>query len=156
MLARDGRVILVDLALAAPKLAVISKDPDAPGIADLVRGTASFAQVINRDQSSSVHLVTAGTLTDDVQEVLESDKLISALDALARTYDQVILDIGPIERAAESVVRLATRAVLVTPQPDDETTAALRAQLLTAGFQRVSLAVPVASTQDDAVQPAAA
>jgi uncharacterized protein involved in exopolysaccharide biosynthesis/Mrp family chromosome partitioning ATPase len=158
ILARESRVILVDLALAAPKLAAISKDPDAPGIADLVSGTASFAQVINRDRSSRVHVVTAGTLSDDVQEVLESDKLTSALDALARTYDHVILEIGPAERAAESVVRLATQAILITRHPDDETTGALRAQLLAAGFQKVSVAAPPASAaeNDDALQPAAA
>lgn len=155
-LAQQGRVILVDLALGAPKLGAISKDPDAPGIVDLVRGTSSFAQVINRDRASRVHLVTAGTLTEGAQEVLESDKLMSAVDALARTYDQVVLDIGPVERAAESVVRLATRAILVTPRPDDATTAALRAQLLAAGFQQVSVAVPAASAKDDAAQPAAA
>jgi hypothetical protein len=90
--------------------------------------------------------------------VLESDKLASALDALARTYDQVILDIGPIERAGESVVRLATRAVLITPQPDEETTYALRDHLLAAGFAKVSIAKPPAAVTDDdeALHPAAA
>jgi uncharacterized protein involved in exopolysaccharide biosynthesis/Mrp family chromosome partitioning ATPase len=158
ILAREGRVVLVDLALDAPKLAAISKDPEAPGIVDLVRGTATFAHVINRDRSSRVHLVTAGTLLDDAQEVLESDKLDSALDALERTYDHVILDIGPIERAAESVVRLATRAILITQQPDDDAAATLRDQLLAAGFQKVSIAKPPASRSenDDALHPAAA
>jgi uncharacterized protein involved in exopolysaccharide biosynthesis/Mrp family chromosome partitioning ATPase len=158
ILAREGRVVLVDLALDAPKLAAISKDPESPGIADLVRGTASFANVINRDRSSRVHLVTAGTLLNDAQDVLESDKLASALDALARTYDQIILDIGPIERAGESVVRLGARAVLITPQPDDERASALREQLLAAGFAKVSIAKPPAEVADEeeALHPAAA
>jgi uncharacterized protein involved in exopolysaccharide biosynthesis/Mrp family chromosome partitioning ATPase len=157
-LAREGRVILVDLAFDAPKLASISKDPDAPGIADLVRGTTSFAQVINRDASSRVHLVNAGTAPEDAAEVFASDKLGSALDALARTYDYVILDIGLAERAPDAVVRLATRAILVAPDPDSAASIALRDQLLAAGFQKVSITSPVSSAaeNDEALHPAAA
>ncbi|MGD9768859.1 MAG: GumC family protein, partial [Pseudolabrys sp.] len=40
-LARDSRVCLVDFDFNSPNLSVISSDPDAPGIADLARGTAS-------------------------------------------------------------------------------------------------------------------
>ena len=156
-LAREGRVILVDLAFDAPKLASISKDPEAPGIADLVRGTTSFAQVINRDASSRVHLVNAGT-APDAGEVFGSDKLGSALDALARTYDFVILDIGPVERASEAVVRLATRAILVASDPAAAASVALRDQLLASGFQKVSITSPAASAaeNDEALHPAAA
>jgi uncharacterized protein involved in exopolysaccharide biosynthesis/Mrp family chromosome partitioning ATPase len=157
-LARDGRVMLIDLALEAPKLAAISKDPEAPGIADLVRGTASFGQIIDRDKFSRVHLVTAGTLQDDAQEVLATDKLSSALDALARTYDHIVLHVGTVESAPESVVRLAARAALVTPEPEREAATALRDQLLLAGFQAVSLVTPdeSAGEKDETPHPAAA
>ena len=157
-LARNGRVMLIDLALEAPKLAAISKDPEAPGIADLVRGTASFGQIIDRDKFSRVHLVTAGTVQDDAQEVLATDKLSSALDALARTYDHIVLHVGTVESAPESVVRLAARAALVTPEPEQEAASALRDQLLLAGFQAVSLVTPdaPAGEKDEASHPAAA
>ena len=59
-LARDKRVVLIDLSLDRPKLAMISTDPRAPGIADLVRGTASFGQIITRDRASRVQIVGAG------------------------------------------------------------------------------------------------
>lgn len=158
LLARDGRVILVDLALDAPTLTAISKNPDAPGIVDLVSGAASFGQVINRDRFSRAHLVTAGTSTNAAKEILDSEKLSSALDALARTYDHVILDVGPVERAAESVVRLATSAVLVTSEPDDKSTSGLRDRLRAAGFEKVNIVAPPdpADENDDAAHPAAA
>src|SRR5260370_30601244 len=60
VLAQEARVVVVDLALAAPKLAAASVDPGGPGLADLVRGTASFGQIITRDRGSRVHLVAAG------------------------------------------------------------------------------------------------
>src|SRR5713101_208713 len=39
-LAQQARVVLVDLALGAPHLAIIASDPAAPGIAELVAGSA--------------------------------------------------------------------------------------------------------------------
>jgi succinoglycan biosynthesis transport protein ExoP len=158
MLARDGRVVLLDLALEAPKLKAISKDPEAPGVFDLVQGTASFGQVINRDRFSRVHLVTAGALTVGAQEVLQSDKLSSALDAFARTYDHLVLDVGTVEQAGDSVVRLATSAVLVTQEPKGDAVSALRDRLLAAGFQKVSIvsAPDQIAGNDDASHPAAA
>ena len=59
-LARDKRVVLIDLALDRPKLATITPDPRMPGIADLVRGTASFGQIIARDRFSRVQVIPAG------------------------------------------------------------------------------------------------
>ena len=51
---------LVDLAFGAPNLSTIASDPAAPGIAELVRGAASFGQIITRDRHSRVHLIMAG------------------------------------------------------------------------------------------------
>jgi MinD-like ATPase involved in chromosome partitioning or flagellar assembly len=59
-LARDSRVVLVDLALESPDLAVIAADQEAPGIAELIRGAASFRDIITRDRHSGVHLVMVG------------------------------------------------------------------------------------------------
>src|SRR6185369_6202822 len=44
VLAERGRVVLVDLALAAPNLSVIAADPHVPGVAELAHGTASFGE----------------------------------------------------------------------------------------------------------------
>ena len=51
-LARTARVVLVDLAFNSPNVEVISNDPSAPGMAELVRGQASFEDVITRDRGS--------------------------------------------------------------------------------------------------------
>ena len=66
-LAKDANVVLVDLAFGAPNLSIISTDPKAPGIAELVRGTASFGDVITRDQYSPVHLVSTGHVGNDAR-----------------------------------------------------------------------------------------
>ena len=50
---------------SAPNLSVISTDPNAPGIAELVAGAASFGDIITRDQYSNVHLVATGNVGGD-------------------------------------------------------------------------------------------
>ena len=71
-LSRSSRVVLVDLALSSPNIDVFSNDPSAPGLADLVRGAASFGDIITRDKLSRVHLVAAGRIEGDAAALLES------------------------------------------------------------------------------------
>ena len=59
-LARDARVVVVDLSASSPTISAVSVDPAAPGLAELMLGEASFSQVITRDRQSRVHLVSAG------------------------------------------------------------------------------------------------
>ena len=48
--------------IGAPNLSVISTDPNAPGVAELVGGAASFGDIITRDQFSNVHLIATGNI----------------------------------------------------------------------------------------------
>ena len=131
---------MVDLAFASPNLDVISSDPAAPGIADLVRGAASFSDVITKDQFSRAHVVAAGRVEGDMNALLATHMLASALDALAQSYDYLVVDAGAqSEVAIEPIVRAASRAVLVAGPATDAAAAALRDQLLTAGFADVTV-----------------
>src|SRR2546430_33943 len=69
-LAEEGRVVLIDLALGAPNVSAISNEPGAPGIAELVRGAASFKHIITRDRFSRVHLVAAGHVPAEAGSLL--------------------------------------------------------------------------------------
>jgi Mrp family chromosome partitioning ATPase len=138
-LAKEGRVVLVDLALSSPNLSVIASDPSAPGITDVVRGVASFGQIITRDKFSRVHLIQAG-LAADAQSVLSSQRLAITLEALARSYDHVVVDAGALpDLAAERFAQLAPRAVLVAGKLDDPMTLSARERLMAAGFSNISV-----------------
>ena len=120
-LARDARVVLIDLSLGAPNLAAISSDPAAPGISDLACGAASFGDIVTRDRLSRLHLVAAGHNSARGQAVLASPRLAMVIEAMARTYDHVVIDGGAVtETDVARMVLMAPRAVLVT-----STTAAL-------------------------------
>ncbi|MBI1201740.1 MAG: lipopolysaccharide biosynthesis protein [Rhodopseudomonas sp.] len=145
MLAQDATVVLVDLAFDAPNLSVISTDPDAPGIAELVRGTVSFGDIITRDQSSNVHLVATGDIAGDGATLSASPVLATVIEALAQSYNYVVIDAGSVpDVAIERFAPLARCAVLVTADPADPATQAARDRLAQCGFADITLLVGAA------------
>jgi Mrp family chromosome partitioning ATPase len=139
-LAKEANVALVDLAFAAPNLSVISNDPKAPGIAELVRGTASFGDIITSDQFSPAHLVATGAVGGDAAALAASPMLATVIEALVRSYDHVVLDAGcTADGAVERFAPLSPRAVLVAADPANPATRAARDRLMQAGFADVTM-----------------
>jgi uncharacterized protein involved in exopolysaccharide biosynthesis/Mrp family chromosome partitioning ATPase len=150
-LAKSARVVLVDLALDAPGLSAIASDPSGPGISELIRGSASFGQIITRDRYSRVHVVTAGGVKGDSASIFNAQRLSITLEALGRSYDYVVVDAGALRDApTERIAQFAPRAVLVADELDDPATASAREALLAAGFANVSVLVnPPQGPQSD-------
>jgi tyrosine-protein kinase Etk/Wzc len=139
-LADSGEVVLVDLAFASPTLSVLSIDPDAPGIAELVRGDASFSDIITRDHYSNVHMIATGEVGNDGAMPAASPMLVTVMEALVSSYDHVVIDAGATTDAAiERVAALAHRAVLVTRDPASVATRATADRLAQAGFSDVAV-----------------
>jgi Mrp family chromosome partitioning ATPase len=139
-LAKSSQVVLVDLAINSPNISIISHDPNAPGIAELVRGQASFGDIITRDRFSRLHLIAVGKVAADGSAILVSQRLAATIDTLARAYDHVVVDAGALpEVAIERLARLAPRAVLVATNVDNPVTAAAREKLIAAGFVEVAM-----------------
>ncbi|MGN6571292.1 MAG: GumC family protein [Pseudolabrys sp.] len=139
-LAREANVVLVDFAFSAPNLSVISTDPNAPGIAEIIAGTASFGDIITRDQYSNVHLIATGNVGGNAAAYASSPMLATIVEALVQSYDHVVLDVGaateaPVERFAP----LAQRAVLVAADPANPATRAVRERLMLAGYGDVMM-----------------
>lgn len=149
LMAREVRVVVVDLAAGSPMMPAVSVDPNAPGLAELMQGEASFAQIITRDTLSRVHLVAAGRPGFD-RALLQSPRLTLAIDALLRVYDHVLLDAGTASDLPAELLTADARAVVV---PDASmTTDARRAmceELMAAGFAQVTML-------DKACQPSGA
>ena len=139
-LARDANVVLVDLAFGSPNLSVISNDSKAPGIAELVRGIASFGDIVTGDRYSPVHLVATGDVGHDGPVLAASPVLATTIEALVRSYDHVVIDVGSAaDIALERFAPLSPRAVLVAADPGNPATKAARERLMMAGFTDVTL-----------------
>ena len=139
LLARDAKVAVVDLAASSQMMSAVSVDPNAPGLAELMQGQASFAQIITKDKLSRVHLVSAGRPGFD-RALLQSPRLTLAIDALLRVYDHVLLDAGTASDLPAELLTAHARAVVV---PDAAMEADARTlmceQLKAVGFAEVAM-----------------
>jgi uncharacterized protein involved in exopolysaccharide biosynthesis/Mrp family chromosome partitioning ATPase len=152
LLARDAKVVVVDLSGSSPAFAAVSADPMAPGLAELMLGEASFAQVITRDRLSRAHLVTAGRQGAD-RSLLQSPRLTLALDALLRVYDHVLLDAGTASDLPAELLTANARAVVVPdPSMNAEARKLMCEQLKEVGFSEVTM-LSKASQPADMVDP---
>ncbi|MEW6769528.1 MAG: exopolysaccharide transport family protein [Pseudomonadota bacterium] len=139
LLARNAKVVVADLTMNSPTMAAVSSDPSAPGLTDLMQGTASFGQIITKDRLSGVHMVGAGR--DPSQRgLLQLPRLSMAIDALLRAYDHVVLDAGTASDLPSSLIASQAHAVVI---PDPKITmqgrATMRDQLLASGFLGVTI-----------------
>ncbi|WP_407119051.1 GumC family protein [Bradyrhizobium sp. LMG 9283] len=138
-LSRDARVVVVDLAASSPTIAAVSVDASAPGLAELMQGEASFAQIITRDKLSRLHLVMAGRPGFD-RSLLQSPRVALAIDALLRAYDHVLIDAGSASDLPAELLTAHARAVVVpdaSMAPDARTQ--MCEQLNAVGFSEVTM-----------------
>ncbi|PJG54482.1 lipopolysaccharide biosynthesis protein [Bradyrhizobium forestalis] len=138
-LSRDARVVVVDLAASSPTIAAVSVDASAPGLAELMQGEASFAQIITRDKLSRLHLVMAGRPGFD-RSLLQSPRVALAIDALLRAYDHVLIDAGSASDLPAELLTAHARAVVVpdaSMAPDARTQ--MCEQLRAVGFSEVTM-----------------
>ena len=152
LIARDARVVVVDLSASSPTISAVSVDPSAPGLAELMLGEASFSQVITKDRLSRVHLVASGRPGSD-RALLQSPRLTLAIDALLRVYDHVLLDAGTASDLPAELLTAQARAVVVpdASMPDDARTL-MCDQLRAVGFSAVTM-LSKPSRPPDAVEP---
>lgn len=138
-LARDAKVVLIDLSESSALLKATSIDPVAPGLAELMLGEAAFGQIITRDRASSLQLVSAGKPGFD-RTLLHSPRLTLAIDALMRVYDHVLLDAGTAsDLPAELLTAQAQAAVVPAPTMTVEARARMAEQLVAVGFSEVTM-----------------
>lgn len=147
LLSRRAKVVLVDLSASSSVLKAASVDGTAPGLTDLMLGEASFGQVISKDRISPLHLVTAGRASAD-RALLQSPRLMLALDALLQAYDHVVLDAGAADDLPAALLTTGARAIVV---PDNvmnaEARKAMSDQLRAVGFGDVTMLSQAAAVE---------
>jgi uncharacterized protein involved in exopolysaccharide biosynthesis len=142
ILAKDASVVLVGLDARDDAIGAASNDPSASGLAEFVDRAASFRDIITKDKFSNLHLITLGRMSTDQQALLSSPRMAASFDALARSYDHVVLDAGTIgEAALDAIGEIAPHAVLLAGTLSNAVTASARERLLAAGFNEVTVVV---------------
>jgi uncharacterized protein involved in exopolysaccharide biosynthesis len=154
LIARSAKVIVVDLTATSPTISAVSVDPNAPGLAELMQGEASFTQVITKDRLSRAQLVSSGRPGSD-RTLLQSPRLGLAIDALLNVYDHVLLDAGSAADLPAEILTSQARAVVV---PDAAMAPDARnlmcEQLKAVGFSEVTMLSKPVLPSSDAVDSA--
>jgi polysaccharide biosynthesis transport protein len=154
-LAADARTILIGIDPTNDAIRAASVDPSASGLWEMAGGMASFGDIITKDKQSSLHLISAGRAPDDQLALLTAPAMATSFDALARSYDHMVVDAGAIAGAAlEHIAAIAPRAVLLVGTLGKSATASARERLIAAGFEDVT--VLVGGRAEYAVETAAA
>lgn len=139
LMARQAKVVAIDLVAVSPALAAASADPLAPGLAELMQGEASFAQIITKDRLSRAHLVSAGRPGFD-RAHLQSPRLTLAIDALLRVYEHVLLDAGTASDLPAELLSSQARAIVVSEASmSPEARKLICDQLSAVGFSDVTM-----------------
>jgi Mrp family chromosome partitioning ATPase len=148
-MARDSRVLLIDLAASSSMILAASVDASVAGLAELMQGEATFSLIITRDRLSRVHLINAGRPGFD-RTLLQSPRLALAIDALVRVYDHVLIDAGTASDLPAELLTTNARAVVVPePSMEEEARALMCEQLRAVGFSEVTmLSKPAAASNE--------
>jgi polysaccharide biosynthesis transport protein len=107
-----AKVILVDLDAANNRLAELMQLPMAPGLTDLLSGSADFSKTIQRDKSSNLQFLRHGTADSNDSKQLAA-RMPTITQTLTGIYDIVLLHVG---EASPTMLQMAkgSGAVLMT------------------------------------------
>ncbi|WP_439134701.1 GumC family protein [Pseudomaricurvus sp.] len=104
------RVLLIDADMRRPTMAVTLGLPrSAPGLSNLVAGTAELQECIHRLGESSVDVIASGMVPGNPLELLSSTRFARVLETLSEKYDRIIIDSTPTQAVSDAMV-LSTMA----------------------------------------------
>lgn len=74
------------------------------GLSELIAGSQTLAQVIHKDVSQQLDLITTGTLPPNPAELLMSPTTVALLQNLSSQYDIVLIDTPPVLAVSDTQV----------------------------------------------------
>ncbi|AOK62101.1 tyrosine protein kinase [Burkholderia ubonensis] len=104
VLAENKRVVLVDGDLRRGILNKYFGEERGAGVADLIAGTRSAADVIRKTNVPNLDLVTTGTLPPNAATLLLNRNWLSFIQKVSAEYDIVLIDSPPVLAVADAAI----------------------------------------------------
>ena len=90
------RVLLLDADLRKGSLHNYLGIHRTPGLAEAINGSVSLPDVLHKTQLPGIDFIPRGSSPSNPSELLGSDRFKQMVEALARSYDIVLVDLPPI------------------------------------------------------------
>jgi polysaccharide biosynthesis transport protein len=93
----------------------------APGLSNLVAGTADEASTIHRPEGLNIDIMPAGLIPPNPLELLSSRRFAETLDRLRERYDRIVIDSAPAQAVSDSLILSKACDAVVFVVRSDET-----------------------------------
>ncbi|MGB3653551.1 MAG: polysaccharide biosynthesis tyrosine autokinase [Rivularia sp. (in: cyanobacteria)] len=96
------KTLIIDADLRRPVQHTLFNLPPKPGITEIVEGSRSFIDAIQKTDVDNLDILTCGELHGRPSQLLESAAMKSILKSAAEEYDLVLIDTPPISACADA------------------------------------------------------
>lgn len=129
------RVLLIDADMRRPSVGKFLKlGSGAPGLSNLVAGTATVEECIHSTEDGKVDVLSAGVIPPNPLELLSSSRFADVLLELEGRYDRIVIDTAPCQAVSDALVLSKRVASMVYVVKADATSSTQ----VKAGLQRLS------------------
>ena len=98
------KVALVDADFRHPTVTRFFGLEKAPGVVDLLLGTAEIDTITHIDEQTGVHVFGAGSKTQNPPDLLGSERMRGFIEDLRANYDYVVVDTPPVGPVVDATV----------------------------------------------------
>ncbi|MBP9149913.1 MAG: polysaccharide biosynthesis tyrosine autokinase [Rhodoferax sp.] len=104
------KTLLVDADMRRPSVArAHGLDVNAPGLSELVAGTAKLEACLQAVKDSNLVVLGSGAIPPNPLELLHSERFAQTIESLRKDFETIIIDSPPVELVSDALV-LASRA----------------------------------------------
>ncbi len=99
----DKRVLAISADLRRPRLHQFFGGPNARGLADILRGEADLADVLQESRIPSLFHISSGDTTPNPTELLQSARMRELIARAGEEFEFVIIDCAPVIGLADAL-----------------------------------------------------
>lgn len=99
----NGPVLLIDADIRSPDQHNLFGIPMSSGLAEVLRGTVSLSDAIDRRLGDQLHILTAGQLRGNLYRMVAPEKIEALMKDVKELYRYIIIDTAPVLAASETM-----------------------------------------------------
>lgn len=105
-LAQSGKnTLLLEADMRIPIQASVFRLEETPGLSDVLTGMSSLTEAVRQQTPiRTMSILPAGEISPNPAELLSSKQMKAVLDALAKVYEYIIIDLPPINAVSDGLV----------------------------------------------------